>query len=67
VQLPGFLQGQKMEFCHFKRYYLAIYMAKISENFSTSSQTSVPQDHMVTCVKKAFFQKIGTCTRNGSF
>jgi len=41
-------------------------MVEISEIFSTSSQTSVLQDHMVTCVKNKI-QKFGTCTRNGSF
>jgi len=54
VQLPGLSQGQEKEFCHFKRYYLAIYKAEISEFFSTSFQTSTLQDHMITCVKKKF-------------
>jgi len=41
---------------------------KNSEIFSTSSQTSLLQDPMVTYVqKKKKFQKFGTCTRNGSF
>jgi len=42
-------------------------MVEISEIFSTSSQTSLLQDHIVTCVQKRFFQKFDTCTRNGSF
>jgi len=42
-------------------------MVKISEIFSTSSQTSLLQDPMVTFFQIIFFQKFGTCTRNGSF
>jgi len=42
-------------------------MVEISEFFSESSQTSVLQDPMVTCVEKCFFSKFGTCTKNGSF
>jgi len=43
-------------------------MVEISENFSTSSQTSLLQDPVVTCVQKSFFfQKFDTCTRNGNF
>jgi len=41
---------------------------EISGKKFTSSQTSVLQDHMVTCVtKKVFFQEFGTGTKNGSF
>jgi len=36
-------------------------------NFSTSFQTNVLQDPTITCAKKRFFIKFGTCTRNGSF
>jgi len=30
---------------------------------STSSQTNLTQDPMVTCIQKNFFLKFGTCTR----
>jgi len=40
-------------------------MFKNSEIFSTSSQTSLLQDPGVKCVQ-IFFQKFGTCTKNGS-
>jgi len=42
-------------------------MVEISEIFATSSKNSLLQDPMVTFVRKSFFQKFGTCTRNGSF
>jgi len=42
-------------------------MVKNSKIFSTSFQTSLLQDPMVTCVQKRNFQKFGTCIRNGSF
>jgi len=38
-------------------------MVEISEIFATSSQNSLLQLHVS---KKVFFQKFGTCTRNGS-
>jgi len=56
-----------MDFCHFKHLYLAIYMVEISEIFSTSSQTSVPEDPMVRFFQKCFFLKFGSCPRNDSF
>jgi len=40
---------------------------KISEIFSTSSQITLLQDPIVHVIKNVFFQKFGTCTRNGSF
>jgi len=43
-------------------------MVEISEILSTSSQTSVLQDPMVTCVQKyVFFLKFGTYIRNANF
>jgi len=67
VQLPSFSQGQKMDFCQFRHLYPTIYMVEISEIFSTSFQTSLLQDPIVTCVQQCFFLKFGTCIRNGSF
>jgi len=43
------------------------YMVEISEIFSTSFQTSVLQNPMVTCLKTFFFQTFGTCIGNGNF
>jgi len=43
-------------------------MVEISELFSISSQTSILQDPMVTCVQKCyFFPKFGTYAQNGNF
>lgn len=42
-------------------------MVEISETFSTYYQTRVLQDPMGTCIKKGYFQKFDTCSRNGSF
>jgi len=67
VQLPCFSQGQKNNFNEFECLYLTIHKVEIFEIFITCSQISILQDPTVTCVKKRyFFQKFGTCTRNGS-
>jgi len=48
-----------MEFCKIKNSYLAIHAVEISGMFSTSSQTNVLQDPMVTNVQKRFlFQNL---------
>jgi len=54
VQLPNFLQSQKNDFCHFKRWYLAMHMVEISENFPKYFQVSILQDPMVTCIQYSY-------------
>jgi len=48
VQLPGFSQGLKKDFCHFK---CSIYMVKNSEKFSASLKSNILQDPTVTLEK----------------
>ncbi len=55
VQLPSFLQSQKNDFSKFVCLYLAINMVKISEIFSTSSQTNFLWLHVS---KNVLFSKI---------
>ncbi len=55
VQLSSFLQGQKNDFRELEYLYLAIHPVEIFEIFTTSSQTSVQQDPMVTCPKMLVF------------
>jgi len=68
VQLPDFLQGQKKDLCEFESSYdLAIHAMEIFEIFSTSSQITVLENPMVTCVQKCFFLKFGGGIRNDNF
>jgi len=62
-----FCKAKKRIFANSNTYVLQRYTVEISKFFSTSSQTSVLQDHVVTCVQNVFFLKFDTCTRNGSF
>jgi len=50
-----FFVGPKKDFCKFKHLYLVVYIVKISEIFSTSSQTRVLQDPTIRCVQQCFF------------
>jgi len=58
VELLNFCKAKKKDLYQFKCYYLAIHAMEISEIFSTSFQTSLLQDPMVTYIKKCFFFKI---------
>jgi len=65
---------QLSSFCKAKKGFLSIQKliscnphGGNSEIVSTSIQTSVLQDHVVTSVQKCFFLNFDTCAQNGKF